>query len=56
MSSAPVALSAADDRGMIAGVVRATKSSLALTGRKTGASILSAFRVVSGAVKKALPN
>ena len=56
MSSAPVGLSAADDGGVIAGVVRATKSSLALTGRKTGASILSAFRVVSGAVKKALPN
>jgi hypothetical protein len=54
-SAAPVAL-AADEPGMISGVVRATKSSLLLTGRKTGASIVSAFRVVSGAVKKALPN
>jgi len=54
--SAPVALSDADDRGVISGVVRATKSSLVLTGRKTGASILGAFRVVSGAVRKALPN
>ena len=56
MSSAPVALASADDHGVIAGVVRATKSSLVLTGRKTGASIVGAFRVVSGAVKKALPN
>jgi hypothetical protein len=56
MSAAPVALDADDDRGLLAGVVRATKSSLVLTGRKTGASILGAFRVVSGAVKKALPN
>ncbi len=56
MSSAPVALSEADDHGLIAGVVKATKSSLVLTGRKTGASIMGAFRVVSGAVRKALPN
>ena len=56
MSSAPIALSAADDRGMISGVVKATKSSLVLTGRKTGASIVGAFRVVTGAVRKALPN
>ena len=56
MSSAPVALSAAEDPGVIAGVVRATKSSLVVTGRKTGASIVGAFRAVSGAVKKALPN
>ena len=56
MSSAPVALSEADDHGVLTGVVRATKSSLVLTGRKTGASIMGAFRVVSGAVRKALPN
>ena len=56
MSSAPVAMAEADDRGMISGVVKATKSSLVLTGRKTGASIIGAFRAVSGAVKKALPN
>ena len=56
MSSAPVALSDADDHGLFAGVVKATKSSLVLTGRKTGASIMGAFRVVSGAVRKALPN
>jgi hypothetical protein len=56
MSSAPVALSEADDHGLFAGVVKATKSSLVLTGRKTGASIMGAFRVVSGAVRKALPN
>jgi hypothetical protein len=56
MSPAPVALSAADDGGMLSGMVRATKSSLVLTGRKTGASIVGAFRAVSGAVKKAIPN
>ena len=56
MSSAPVALSESDDHGVIAGFVKATKSSLVLTGRKTGASIMGAFRVVSGAVRKALPN
>jgi hypothetical protein len=56
MTSAPVALSEADDHGLLAGVVKATKSSLVLTGRKTGASIMGAFRVVSGAVRKALPN
>jgi hypothetical protein len=55
-TAAPVALSAEDDHGMIAGVMRATKSSILLTGRKTGASIVGAFRVVTGAVKKALPN
>ena len=56
MSTAPVALSVADDGGMLSGVVRATKSSLLVTGRKTGASIVGAFRAVSGAVKKAIPN
>jgi hypothetical protein len=56
LSSAPVALAAADNHGVLAGVVKVTKSSLVLTGRKTGASIVGAFRAVSGAVKKALPN
>jgi hypothetical protein len=56
MSTAPVALSVADERGMLSGMVRVTKSSLVATGRKTGASIVGAFRAVSGAVKKAIPN
>ena len=56
MSTAPVALSVADDGSMLSGMMRATKSSLAATGRKTGASIVGAFRAVSGAVKKAIPN
>ena len=56
MSTAPVTLSAADDSGMLSGMVRATKSSLVVTGRKTGASIVGAFRAVGGAVKKAIPN
>jgi hypothetical protein len=55
-STAPVALSVADDGGMLSGVMRATKSSLLVTGRKTGASIVGAFRAVGGAVKKAIPN
>ena len=56
LSTAPVALAVADDGSMLSGVMRATKSSLVVTGRKTGASIVGAFRAVSGAVKKAIPN
>lgn len=56
LSTAPVVISAADDSGMLSGMVRATKSSLVVTGRKTGASIVGAFRAVGGAVKKAIPN
>lgn len=55
-ATAPVALADADDGGLISDVMRVTKSSLVLTGRKTGASIVGAFRAVGGAVRKALPN
>jgi hypothetical protein len=37
-------------------MVKRTGTSIARTGRRTGASIVEAFRVVSGAVRRALPN
>jgi hypothetical protein len=48
--------SESDHDGRITGMVKRTGSSIVRTGRKTGASILDAFRAVSGAVRRALPN
>ena len=45
-----------DDDWWITGAVKWTGSSIARTGRKTGASVLDIFRVVKGAVRKALPD
>jgi hypothetical protein len=42
--------------GLITGAVKRTGTSILRTGRKTGASIVEAFRVVSGAFRRALPN
>jgi hypothetical protein len=55
--SAPVAASSDDEHGgLLTSMVKRTGSSIARGGRKTGASIVEAFRVVSGAVRRALPN
>ena len=57
MSTPPVTL--AEDGnlgGRLTGVVKRTGTSIARTGRKTGASIVDAFRAMSGAVRRALPN
>ena len=55
--SAPVEMSADDEHGgLLTGMVKRTGSSILRGGRKTGASIMEAFRVVSGAVRRALPN
>jgi hypothetical protein len=53
----PVGTGLDEDRdGLIAGAVKRTGTTLARTGRKTGSSIIEAFRVVTGAMRKALPN
>jgi len=57
MSTSTVALSSSDEHGgLLSGAVKRTKTSLVWTGRKTGASMVGALRVVSGFFKKALPN
>jgi hypothetical protein len=57
MTTPPVSLSSEqDDDGLFSGMVKRTGSSIVRGGRKTGASIVEAFRVVSGAVRRALPN
>ncbi len=57
MSTPPVALADDDDHGgLLTGMVKRTGTSIVRGGRKTGASIMDAFRVVSGAVRRALPN
>jgi hypothetical protein len=57
MSAPPVSLSDDDEQGgLLTGMVKRTGSSIVRGGRKTGASIMEAFRVVSGAVRRALPN
>jgi hypothetical protein len=57
MSAPPVSLSDDDEHGgLLTGMVKRTGSSIVRGGRKTGASIMEAFRVVSGAVRRALPN
>jgi hypothetical protein len=57
MSAPPVEMSEDETfGGRLTGMVKRTGTSIARTGRRTGASIVEAFRVVSGAVRRALPN
>jgi hypothetical protein len=57
LATSPVEL-AEDDRhdGLLTGAVKRTGSSIAWTGRKTGASIVEALRAVGSAFRRALPN
>jgi hypothetical protein len=45
-----------DDGSLVTGAFKRTGSSIVRTGVKTGASIFDALRVVSGAVRRALPD
>ena len=61
MSREPAALLIAsrendDEDGLLSGAMKKTRASIVKGGAKTGASILDAFRAVSGAVRRALPN
>jgi hypothetical protein len=52
----PTLAASADADGFITGAFKKTGTSIVKTSVKTGASIVDAMRVVSGAVRKALPN